>query len=474
MGRRDTLIINNVLITAVAAEGKSLAHVDGKVLFVSGAIPGDKVKVQVTHRRRSFMEGYVLELLEPSPVRLQPFCSHFGVCGGCKWQTLPYDLQVQYKQQQVVDQLTRIGHLTPPPPEPVLKSAKTLYYRNKLEFSFSNRAWFSKEELASGAVLEPRPALGFHITGLFDKVLDIEHCYLQPEPSNAIRTAVKGYALEHGLSFFDLKKQEGFLRTLLIRTNSSGEVMLTLVFAFDNPEVGEGEKARKDLLEFIKCKFKEIKSLNYIINTKRNDSLSDLPVHLYSGEEAIYEQMENLRFKIGPKSFFQTNSESAVRLYAKVREYAALTGEEVVYDLYTGMGTIALFLASGAKKVVGIEYIPEAVADAQENAKINGISNAEFFAGDMKDVLTEAFIERQGRPRVVVLDPPRAGVHPSVIDVLIKAAAPRLIYVSCNPATQARDLQLLSAYYKIVKLQAVDMFPHTHHIENIVLCEFTA
>ena len=465
MGRRDRLVLENILITEVAAEGKALAHIEGKVLFVPQAIPGDVVDIQVTHRKKNYMEGYILQVKTPSPDRLPPFCAHFGDCGGCKWQPLPYHLQLQYKQQQVYDQLTRIGKLILPEIRPILASEKTQEYRNKLEYTFSNRSWLSREELASTS-LENRiyqNALGFHVSGFFDKVLNIKHCYLQPEPSNKIRLAVKRFAEEHAYTFYDIKAQTGFLRTLLIRTASTGEVMVVIAFGY------EDQAKREALLNHLVERFPEITSLMYVINEKQNDTFEGLQVLSYFGTPYIMEQMESLHFKVGPKSFFQTNSAQAYQLYNIVRELAELNGNELIYDLYTGTGTIALFLSRYAKAVVGIEYVEEAVADARENAYANGISNCRFYAGDMRKVLNTEFIAQHGTPDLVVLDPPRSGLHPAVLDSIIEAEPLKIIYVSCNPATQARDLCVLSPKYNILAVQPVDMFPHTHHVENVVL-----
>ena len=471
MSRKKKPFLEGVRIEAVAAEGNSLAHIDGQVLFVQQAVPGDIVDVQVNKVRRGYMGGYIKRMVEPSPLRVEPFCPHFGVCGGCTWQSLPYEMQLEFKQQQVIDQLTRIGHLNLPEVSPILGSEKIEYYRNKLEYTFSNRRWIESLDEAADLSDAERQGLGFHIGGHFDKVLDIRECHLQREPSNAIRLFIKEYALEHGLKFFDLRESHGFMRNLMIRTTSTGEVMLLVAFgadAYDSPE------AVSDLLSAVAQRFTEITSLYYVINPKGNDALGDLSCTLFSGAEAVYEQMEDLRFKIGPKSFYQTNSEQAYRLYSVVRDYVregiSATGGDspIIYDLYTGTGTIALFLSSLASKVVGIEYVPEAIEDAWENARINGISNAEFFAGDMKDVLSADFIASHGQPDIVVLDPPRAGIHPDVAKVLMDASPRRMVYVSCNPATQARDLAVFATAYDIVHVQSVDMFPHTTHVENVV------
>lgn len=462
MGRnKKDIIIENVVIEAVAAEGKALAKVDGTVLFVQFAVPGDIVDVKVTKKKKNYMEGYILRLVKPSEHRLEPFCSHFGICGGCKWQPLPYPMQLQAKQQQVYDQLVRIGHLDVPEIQPIVPSEKTENYRNKLEFTFSNRRWIETGEDPESISPEDRCGLGFHVGRFFDKVLDIKHCRLQPEPSDSIRLFIKGYALEHGLEFFDIRNHRGFLRNMIVRNNIRGDVMLVICFYH------EDETARKGLLDAVSAAFPQIKSLWYVINGKANDSIADQECILYKGDDAIYEEMEGLKFKIGPKSFYQTNSLQAYRLYSVAREFAGLQGNETVYDLYTGTGTIAQFVSSKAKKVIGIEYVPEAIADAKTNAANNGIGNCEFFAGDMKDVLTDNFIARHGHPDVIILDPPRAGIHPDVAQVILNAAPERIVYVSCNPASQARDLAILSAKYRITAVRPVDMFPHTHHVENV-------
>ena len=472
MGRKKKPFIEGVVIETVAAEGNSIAHVDGKVLFVSQAIPGDVVDVQVNKVRSGYMEGYIKRLVTPSPYRTKPFCEHFGVCGGCSWQMLPYEMQLSFKQQQVVDQLTRIGHLALPEISPILGSEKTQCYRNKLEYTFSERRWILEGEDPDALSPEQRLGLGFHIGGFFDKVLDIKQCHLQKEPSNAIRLFIKQYAIDKGLSFWNLREQHGFLRNLMIRTTSTGETMVVVVFGSEAAPAA-AEPRRNALLDALKARFPEISSLYYVINCKCNDAFGDLECVLYSGAEAVYEKMENLRFKIGPKSFYQTNSEQAYRLYSVVRDFVREGIENsgdspVIYDLYTGTGTIALFLSSLASKVVGIEYVPEAIEDAKVNAAENAIENAEFFAGDMKDVLNAGFIEAHGRPDIVVLDPPRAGIHPDVAKVLMDCAPRRMVYVSCNPATQARDLAIFSSEYDIVHVQSVDMFPHTTHVENVV------
>ncbi|MCR4910378.1 MAG: 23S rRNA (uracil(1939)-C(5))-methyltransferase RlmD [Bacteroidales bacterium] len=472
-GRKTTIILENVVIESVAAEGKSLAHAKlpaepeettPRVLFVPFAVPGDVVDVMITRRKKSFMEGKIVRIVEPSPRRLEPFCKHFGTCGGCKWQILPYDLQLEAKQRQVYDQLVRIGHLDVPEIRPVLGSAKTVEYRNKLEFTASSYRWVFPDEEPEKLSEAERVGLGFHVGKFFDKVLDIEHCYLQREPSNQIRLFVKKYALEHGIPFFNLREKTGILRNMFVRTAENQQVMLIVCFGQDFP-------GREAFLDAIAAEFPSISSLYYIINAKVNDSVTDQECILYKGDEAIYESMEGLTFKIGPKSFYQTNTEQAYVLYKVAREFADLSGDEVVYDLYTGTGTIAQFVSSKASKVIGIEYVPEAIEDACENARRNGISNCDFFAGDMKDILTDGFIEDHGRPDVIILDPPRAGIHPDVAKVILNAAPKRIVYVSCNPASQARDLAALSVKYKVTAVQPVDMFPHTQHVENVCRLE---
>ena len=459
--KRVDLVLENVTIESVAAEGKALTHVDGTVVFVEFAVPGDVVDIQVYKKKKNYMEGFIKRMVKPSPQRLEPFCEHFGVCGGCRWQPLPYDLQLQAKQQQVWDQLVRIGHLDIPPISPIIGSDKTVFYRNKLEYSFSSKRWILRHEDPEAIPPQDRVGLGFHVGKFFDKVLDIKQCWLQKEPSNAIRLFIKEYAVNHGLEFYDIRENHGFLRNMFIRTTEAGAVMLILCFAREDRE------ARTSLLDAIAGRFPEITSLYYDINTKLNDSISDQECILYKGEDAIYETMEGLTFKIGPKSFYQTNSPQAYKLYSVACEFAGLTGSEVVYDLYTGTGTIAQFVSAKASKVIGIEYVPEAIEDAKVNAARNGITNCTFFAGDMKDILTAGFIAGHGRPDVVILDPPRAGIHPDVAEVILQAAPSKIVYVSCNPASQARDLAILSQAYDITAVQPVDMFPHTMHVENV-------
>lgn len=462
MGRKKLdLILENVKIEAVAAEGKSLAHVDGTVVFVEFAVPGDVVNVKVTKKKKNYMEGFILEIVKPSEDRLQPFCEHFGICGGCRWQPLPYDMQLKAKQQQVWDQLVRIGHLEIPDISPILPSDKTKYYRNKLEFTFSNKRWIYNNEDPDSLTDEERLGLGFHVGKFFDKVLDIKHCSLQPEPSNEIRLFIREYAVTHNLEFYNIRENTGFLRNIIIRNNQVGDVMLTVCFAYDDQD------KIVPMLDAIAAEFPQIKSLHYVINEKLNDSISDLDCILYKGEDAIWETMGKLKFKIGPKSFYQTNSEQAYKLYSVAKEFAALTGNEVVYDLYTGTGTIAQFISDKASKVIGIEYVKEAIEDARINAEANGITNCTFFDGDMKDILTADFIKEHGKPEVMIIDPPRAGMHPDVVKVIMEAAPERIVYVSCNPASQARDLAMMSPMYEITAVQPVDMFPHTMHVENV-------
>lgn len=465
MARGKKPLLENVKIEKIAAEGKSIAYIDDKVLFVPNTVPGDVVDVQVTRKRKSFMEGFVTQVRQLSDLRTTPACSHFGICGGCKWQNLPYEKQLAFKQQEIIDNLQRIGKVELHGIRPIIGSAQQLYYRNKLEFTFSSKRFLTREEIGSDADIERTPALGFHVPGLFDKVVDIDHCYLQGEPSNEIRNFIKAHALKEGLSFYNIREQNGFLRTLIIRTASTGEIMVTIAFGHENVT------ARERLLNALVEKFPQITSLMYVINEKLNDTLTDQDIICYYGCDHIFEQMEDLKFKIGPKSFYQTNSEQAYNLYSQTRTLAGLTGNEIVYDLYTGTGTIANFVARNAAKVIGVEYVPEAIEDARVNSSINGITNTVFYAGDMKDVLNAEFIERHGRPDIIITDPPRAGMHPDVVQTILNAAPKRIVYVSCNSATQARDLQLLDVAYKVCAVQPVDMFPHTHHVENIVLLE---
>ena len=460
--RKDLPIIENVEIVDVAAEGKSLARVDDMVVFVPFGAPGDIVDLKLDKKRKSSGEAHIVAMKKPSEIRVEPFCQHFGVCGGCKWQHIPYEYQLKYKRQQVVDALERIAKVDLPEVMPAMGSANTTHYRNKLEFTFSNKCWLTFEELNSGKEFPDRNALGFHIPGAFDKVLDIKKCWLQEDVSNEIRLFLRGYAIEKGYSFYDLRAQEGLMRTIMIRTTSTGEIMLIVVFGA--PE----EEAIADVMQALKSKFPQITSLQYVINLKVNDTIADQEVVLYSGREYVEEEMEGLKFRIGPKSFYQTNSQQAYELYKVARRMADLSGDELVYDLYTGTGTIANFVSRKAKKVIGIEYVPEAIEDAKLNSAVNGIDNTEFYAGDMKDILTDEFVEANGRPDVMIVDPPRAGMHEDVVNVILNAEPERIVYVSCNPATQARDLALLDAKYRVTEVQPVDMFPHTHHVENVV------
>lgn len=454
-------LIEGLEITTLAAEGKAMGRWNDVVVFVPMTVPGDVVDVQIRSKRRRYMEGFVVRYVKKSPNRTEPFCAHFGVCGGCKWQNLPYEEQLRFKTDQVRDQLTRIGKIELPEIKPCLGSQKTDFYRNKLEFTFADRRWLTREELADENVVAT-PALGFHIPNMFDKVLDIDKCWLQPDPSNPIRQAIKEFCLANGYSFHNPHTHEGIMRNMIIRTATTGEVMLIVVFGEDNTEW------ITCLLNYVGEKFPEITSLFYIVNTKLNDSVSDQTPILFKGKDHIVEEMEGLRFKVGPKSFYQTNSLQAYELYKVAREFADLKPEETLYDLYTGTGTIANFCARRCKKVVGIEYVPEAIEDAKINSAWNNIANTTFYAGDMKQVLDDAFVARNGRPDVIILDPPRAGVDEPVIEVIRRAAPERMVYVSCNPATQARDLALFDEDYKVVAVQPVDMFPHTQHVENVV------
>ena len=463
--KKSLPILENVMITGVASEGKAIAKVNEVVTFVPFAVPGDVVNLQVTKKKRSFMEARVIDFVEKSAVRSEPFCEHYGICGGCKWQILPYSEQLKHKQIEVENNLRRIGKVELSEITPILGSAKTTFYRNKLEFTFSNRRWRTYEEMLEEKEFDTMNAVGFHIPGMFDKVLDINKCWLQDDIQNQIRNEIRLYALKNNLSFFDLRIQEGFLRTMMVRTTSTGELMIILVFFH------EDKTEREKLLQHIADKFPQITSLLYVINSKANDTITDQEVITFKGNDAIFEEMEGLRFKIGPKSFYQTNSEQAYELYKITRNFAELTGDELVYDLYTGTGTIANFVSKNARKVIGIEYVPEAIEDAKVNSALNGIENTHFFAGDMKNVLTEDFIATHGKPDVIITDPPRAGMHDDVIKAILLAEPKRIVYVSCNSATQARDLALLEEKYRVTAVQPVDMFPHTHHVENVVLLQ---
>lgn len=460
--RQNYPLIEGLEITSLAAEGKSIGRYEGAVVFVPMTVPGDVVDVQIRAKHRRFMEGTAVRFVKRSDKRVEPVCEHFGVCGGCKWQNLPYDEQLRYKTEQVREQLTRIGKVELPEINPCLGSAKQLFYRNKLEFTFADRRWLTYDEIAAGEAIAPAPALGFHVPNMFDKVLDIRKCWLQAEPSNEIRDEIKRFCIAHGYSFHNVREHQGLMRGIIIRTASTGDVMLSVVFnENDQPRITA-------LLDFVHARFPQITSLVYFVNEKWNDSLTDQTPVCYCGKDHIVEEMEGLRFRVGPKSFYQTNSAQAYELYKVAREFAELKPSDTLYDLYTGTGTIANFCARQCRKVVGIEYVPEAIADAKINSAINGIENTSFYAGDMKRVLDGAFIARNGRPDVIILDPPRAGVDEPVIDVILAAAPERIVYVSCNPATQARDLALLNGQYRVVAVQPVDMFPHTHHVENVV------
>lgn len=467
MARKDKapLIFEQITITDLAAEGKAIAKLENKVIFVPFVVPGDVVDLQVTKKKSSYLEAKAIKFHSYSPLRETPFCEHFGTCGGCKWQMLPYSEQIKYKQQQVNDNLNRIGKIELPNISPILGSVKTDFYRNKLEYTFSNKKWLSYEDIKSDNIPQNMNGLGFHIPGMFDKVLDIKKCWLQDDLSNQIRNEIRDYAFAHNLSFFNLRNQEGFLRNIIIRSTSTGEWMLIVVFYYEDKD------AQIALLQHLADKFPQITSLLYIINSKANDTITDREVLVFNGRDHIFEEMEGLKFKIGAKSFYQTNSEQAYELYKITRNFAQLTGNELVYDLYTGTGTIANFVAKSCKQVVGIEYVPEAIEDAHVNAVLNGIENTIFYAGDMKDILNQEFIEKHGKPDVIITDPPRAGMHDDVIKAILFAAPQRVVYVSCNPATQARDLALMDEMYKVTAVQPVDMFPHTHHVENVVLLE---
>ena len=461
-------VLENITITDVAAEGKALTRVGEMVVFVPFAVPGDIVDLQIKKKKHSYCEAEVVRFIKYSNVRATPKCEHFGVCGGCKWQNLPYEEQLKAKQKQVYDQLRRIGKVELPEFQPIMGSVKTFEYRNKLEFGCCNKRWLTKDQVASGFKYDNMNGIGFHITGAFDKILPIEKCWLMDDTHNQIRNAIRDYAFENNLNFFDLRGQKGLLRDIIIRNSNTGEWMVIVQFHYDQED---DEQKAKALLQHVADRFPQITALMYVNNQKCNDTIGDQDVMAFKGNDHIFETMEGLKFKVGPKSFYQTNTDQAYLLYKVAREFAQLTGEEIVYDLYTGTGTIANFVAHKAKKVIGIEYVPEAIEDAKVNSQVNGIENTSFFAGDMKDILTDGFIAEHGRPDVIITDPPRAGMHPDVISVIMKARPKRIVYVSCNPSTQARDLQLLDAEYKVVKVQPVDMFPHTPHVENVVLLE---
>lgn len=455
-------VLKNLTIERIASEGKCIAHYDGKVVFVQNVAPGDVVDVRIRRGKSSFMEGDAIHIHEYSKDRVAPFCSHFGVCGGCKWQHINYDLQMNYKRQQVVDQFQRIAKVPIPEVLPIIGSGDTQYYRNKLDFTFSNNRWLTREQIDSGEEFE-RNALGFHIPKRFDKIVDVDHCYLQGGLSNEVRNALREFALENSLTFFDMIKQNGLLRNLIIRTTTTDETMVIVQFGENHPEQIE------QVMDFLAGRFPSITSLLYIINLKKNETFHDQEIHTFMGRDYIIEEMEGLQFRIGPKSFYQTNSKQAYELYKVAREFASLQGNEVVYDLYTGTGTIANFIAKKAKQVIGIEYVEEAIEDAKLNAKENGLENTQFYAGDMKDMLTDEFIADHAAPDVIITDPPRAGMHEDVVNMLLKLAAPKIVYISCNPATQARDIALLGEKYSVDIVQPVDMFPQTYHVENVVL-----
>lgn len=461
-------ILEGVTITDVAAEGKSLTRVDDMVVFVPFAVPGDVVDLQVRKKKHHYCEAEVVRFIKYSERRAEPVCQHFGICGGCKWQNLPYEDQLKAKQKQVHDQLTRIGKVELPDFRPILGSEKIYEYRNKLEFSCSNKRWLTKEEVNSGVQLDHKNAIGFHITGAFDKIYPIEKCWLMDDLCNQIRNEIRDYALDNGISFFDVREQTGLLRDIMIRNSSTGEWMVLVQFKFQ--EQGDEQRAH-DLLQHIGDRFPEITSLLYVNNQKCNDTFSDQTVEVFKGKDHITEIMDKLQFKVAAKSFYQTNTQQAFHLYEVARQLAQLTGKELVYDLYTGTGTIANFVARHAQQVIGIEYVEDAIADAKANSKCNGIENTLFYAGDMKDILTDEFVEQHGKPDVIITDPPRAGMHPDVIQTILRAAPKRIVYVSCNPATQARDLEVLNEQYRVEAVQPVDMFPHTPHVENVVLLE---
>lgn len=464
--KKSLPVLENITITDYAAEGKALARVNELVVFVPFAVPGDVVDLQVRRKKHSYCEAEIIRFIKYSERRVKPFCQHFGTCGGCKWQNIPYDEQLRMKQKQVYDQLTRIGKVNLPEFNQILGSVKTQGYRNKLEFGCSNRRWLTQEEIASGSDFTQMNAVGFHITGAFDKILPIEKCWLMDDLQNKIRNAIRDYAYEHDIVFYDIRRQCGLLRDIMVRNSDTGEWMVLIQFHY---EKDEDEVIAKNLLQHIADGFPEITSLLYVNNQKGNDTFNDLNIEVFKGNDYIYETMDGLTFKVGAKSFYQTNTKQAYHLYSVVRDFANLTGNELVYDLYTGTGTIANFVSRYAKRVIGIEYVPEAIEDAKINSEINNISNTLFFAGDMKDILTESFISENGTPDIIITDPPRAGMHPDVVQTIIKTAPKRIVYVSCNPATQARDLSLLDNLYEVVAVQPVDMFPHTPHVENVVL-----
>jgi 23S rRNA (uracil1939-C5)-methyltransferase len=461
--KRSNTVLEQVRITDIGSEGNAIGRVNEMVVFVPMLIPGDVADIRVLRKRKSYIEGKAVKIHEFSPDRIEPACSHFGICGGCRWQHLPYPLQLFYKEKQVRDNLTRIGKISLPEIRPIIGSDDKYRYRNKLEYTFSSRQWLTEDQVKTGNGNKFENVLGFHIPGAFDKVLRIDECHLQPEPTNLIRNSTHNYAKSRELSYFNFRDHTGLLRNIIIRNNRAGEFMVIVVFNYDERPV------REEMLEFVGSLHPQIKSLMYVINSKKNDSLSDQEVILYKGADHLMETMDGLSFRIGPKSFYQTNTLQALKLYNTVREFAGLKGNETVYDLYTGTGTIACYLARSAKRVVGMEYVSEAVTDAIENSRINNIENTSFHSGDIKDLLNEEFIRNNGKPDVIVTDPPRAGMHESVVKAMISASPDKIVYVSCNPATQARDISLMSEFYEVTAVQPVDMFPHTHHVENVVL-----
>lgn len=460
--RKPQALIESLEISAVAAEGNALGRHNDMVVFVPYAAPGDILDVRVEKKRKNYAQARIERIVSPGAVRVEPRCEHFTVCGGCKWQHLPYSLQLECKHQQVADALQRIAKVELPEIRPTLPSEQIWEYRNKMEYTFSNRKWLTREQLESGETFNDRDGAGFHINGAFDKVLDINKCHLQDDLGNRLRLFVKKYAMEHGFEFYDLRAQQGFIRNMMIRIASTGQVMVLIQFGRDERENING------LLSALKEEFPELTSIMYVVNTKVNDTIGDLDIELFTGTPYIEEDMDGLKFRIGPKSFYQTNSRQALQLYSTARDFAGLTGNELVYDLYTGTGTIANFVARNARKVIGIEYVPEAIEDAKLNSEVNGINNTLFYAGDMKDVLNDDFIAEHGRPDVMIVDPPRNGMHQDVVDTIMRAEPPVVVYVSCNPATQARDLALMDSKYKVEAVQPVDMFPHTAHVENVV------
>lgn len=463
--RKNLPILESVTIIDAGAEGQAVAKVNEMVVFVDGGVPGDVVDVQLTRKKKNYALGKIVKFHTHSDKRSEPFCEHFGVCGGCKWQNMKYEWQLHYKQKQVVDNLQRIGKMDLPEISPIIGSHAEKYYRNKLEFTFSNKMWLTDEEIKSGATFDNRNALGFHIPKMFDKILDINNCHLQAEPSNSIRLVLKEFALKNKLTFYDIREHKGLLRNIIIRTTSTGQLMIIVCFGEQDDEGIE------KVLSFLNEQFPQVTALMYVVNLKFNDTISDQLIETYHKKDHIIEEMEELKFRISPKSFYQTNSEQAYALYKVTRDFAGLTGNEIVYDLYTGTGTIANFIAKQAKKVIGVEYIPDAIEDAKINSQLNNISNTTFFAGDLKDVLNDEFVKQNGQPDVIITDPPRNGMHEDVVKKILEINPKRIVYVSCNPATQARDLVLLCTNYKVTKIQPVDMFPQTHHVENVVLLE---